>query len=356
MIENRKEFASLLKATVVPSNLPMEEQLQRYQVLQQAAKEILPPKLYRFRSCSEHSFSAFDKDELWVSTADCMNDGFDTRIYLDAKQVNEATANIVDPGKSKEVFFAAIENHPLAKAFQEIIEKARSMSDETYRLFVDETIRFIKEDTAKALLMIPSVGQQTIKFCCFSEDILSSSMWGHYASNESGFAFEYDFHGPMLAESSDPYMTRDCTLFPVIYSKERYQVATEYVVYLLQYRMINTALFNSGIWVSYPEFAQRILASGICPDLSVATKASLHKSDEWEKETEWRLFCTSSNDRDFIASKHGFCIKKPTAIYLGRRISSIHEKILRELARNKAIPVYKMELDDTSPSYVLTIA
>ena len=198
MIENRNEFASILKATVVPSDLPMAVQSQRYQVLQQAAKDILPPKLYRFRSCSEYSFSAFDKDELWVSTADCMNDGFDTRIYLDAKQVNEATANMVDPGKSKEEFFNAIEKFPMAQMFQGIIESARQMPDETYRLFVDETIRFIKEDTVKALSIIPSVGQQTIKFCCFSENILSSSMWGHYASNESGFAVEYDFHGPML--------------------------------------------------------------------------------------------------------------------------------------------------------------
>ena len=98
-----------------------------------------------------------------------------------------------------------------------------------------------------------------------------------------------------------------------------------------------------------------ILSSGIYPDISVVTKVSLHKSDEWEREAEWRLFCTSSNDYEFQTSKHSYCIKKPTALFLGRRISDINEKILRSIADSKSIPVHKMKLDDGSPSYDLSI-
>ena len=83
----------------------------------------------------------------------------------------------------------------------------------------------------------------------------------------------------------------------------------------------------------------------------MVTKISLHKSKEWEREAEWRLFCSSLNDQEFTNAKHGYCIKKPTAIYLGRRIKPINEKILRKLAEEKEIPVYKMKLDDKSATY-----
>ena len=88
--------------------------------------------------------------------------------------------------------------------------------------------------------------------------------------------------------------------------------------------------------------------------MSIATKISLHKSIEWEKETEWRMFCTSSNDVEFNNEKHGFCKKKPERIYLGRRISPINEKILVSLAKEKGVPVYKMKLEDESSTYSLT--
>jgi hypothetical protein len=44
---------------------------------------------------------------------------------------------------------------------------------------------------------------------------------------------------------------------------------------------------------------------------------------------------------------------KPSALYLGRRISSIYEKILSDIAKEKGLPIYKMSLDDDSISYDL---
>ena len=81
-------------------------------------------------------------------------------------------------------------------------------------------------------------------------------------------------------------------MFPVIYDNQRYQVPPDYIIYLLQYRIWNKALLNAGVWNQNPCFAQGVLSSVCYPDISVATKISLHKSDEWEKEAEWRLFCT----------------------------------------------------------------
>ena len=59
--------------------------------------------------------------------------------------------------------------------------------------------------------------------------------------------------------------------------------------------------------------------------------------------------------KSFNNSHHGCCIKRPTGIYLGRRISRTYEKILRLIAKEKDLPVYKMGLDDRSPAYELTV-
>ena len=56
---------------------------------------------------------------------------------------------------------------------------------------------------------------------------------------------------------------------------------------------------------------------------------------------------------DFKNNKHHPATKKATGVYLGRKISPINEKLLCLLAKEKAIPVYKMQLDDSSPKYEL---
>ena len=102
-----------------------------------------------------------------------------------------------------------------------------------------------------------------------------------------------------------------------------------------------------------PYAAQAILSSLPCPDNLISTKIALHKSNEWKHEAEWRLFCSSSDDQDFQNGAHGHFTLKPSALYLGRRISSIYEKILSDIAKEKGLPIYKLSLDDDSISYDL---
>lgn len=355
MKNDRQSFAEQLNSTIIPSNTSPDEQQIKLEALSKTAHNILPKSLFRFRSCSERSISAFDNDQLWVSTADCMNDGFDTRIYIDQREVHDQISKWTLNHIGKEEILQKIANIPyLPQEFAQAIESFKMLSEDEIKELADWVINWVLEDTAKALLQMPSVGQQTLKFCCFSENISSPYMWGIYASNESGFALEYDFTQTFNIMSPNQF-SREATLFPIIYNDKRYQVSTEYVLYLLEYRLFLTAFINSGIYQKYPEYVNWFLSTGICPDLLMATKISLYKSTEWEKEAEWRLFCTSVNDVTFQREQHSYCIKKPTAIYLGRRISQINEKILRKLAEDKALPVYRMKLDDNSVSYHLIV-
>lgn len=146
---------------------------------------------------------------------------------------------------------------------------------------------------------------------------------------------------------------RLCTCLPIIYGNSRFQVPAEYIIYMLTYRLMNTTLLMSGYANYNPYAAQAILSSLPCPDNLISTKIALHKSNEWKHEAEWRLFCSSSDDQDFQNGAHGHFTLKPSALYLGRRISSIYEKILSDIAKEKGLPIYKLSLDDDSISYDL---
>ena len=73
---NKQIFAGQLLSTSIPSNLSTIDQQKWIESLRQNAYSLLPDRLYRYRACSERSIDAFDKNELCVSTADCMNDGY----------------------------------------------------------------------------------------------------------------------------------------------------------------------------------------------------------------------------------------------------------------------------------------
>ena len=352
---DRSTFAKQLYRALIPSNMPSEEQEKILGSLQDTVYEMLPKSLYRYRTCSEHHISAFDRDELWVTTADCMNDGYDTRIYVDQNVVNKQIENLTANNDEIVGQFINISDLSfLPPQFKQAHEQMSKLTDVEIKDEINNFVRWLKDDFSGALLKVVEAGQKTAKFCCFSESIRSSYMWGIYSLNESGFALEYDFTTQPYVESSTPGHTRNSVLYPVIYSEQRYRVSAEYIVHLLKYRLAVISLINSGISNTNPEYARQFLSSIICPDNLLVTKISLHKSIEWQQEAEWRLFCTS-DDIAFQNEKFGCCIKKPKALYLGRRISEINEKILRKIADEKSIPVYKMAMDDNSPTYELEI-
>ncbi len=353
MKRDTTEFEELLNKTVVPSNVSIDDQIKAYSTLQETIKRIIPKRLFRYRNCNDMSFSAFDKDELWVSSADCMNDGYDTRVFVDMEKINQWRKELSDLALKRELLEQIGKMQSVNKPVGiDILEQLTSIPQEKYNELVDNAIKKLNDDIDYYSDKMASNIQKTMKICCFSETIESPYMWGLYADNESGFALEYDFSNTLNAEPKAYGKTRNSYIYPVIYSNKRYELPLSYAQFLIRYCSINTLLVTKGVYNTNPELAY-YLSSGICPDVTVPTKAALYKSKEWEQEEEWRLFCTSNDDQDFQTSKHGACIKKPTGLYLGRRISSINEKMLKILAHEKGIPVYKMELDDRVPTYEL---
>ena len=330
--------------------MPLEEQGTKLCALQSFAIADMPARLYRFRICNERNIDAFYKNQLWATTADCMNDAFDARVFFPKEEVKQYFESItVDTVKD----LLLNRKSSLSSEWQQLAEQSvLTLPEETLLQALTQTVDYIHTNTAQAMLETSEAAQRTIKFCCFSEKLTSPYMWGLYAANETGFCLEYDFSSMPYVSSGSLSKTIQSLLFPIVYKQERYKVPADYIIYLLINHLFNTLFDLHGIDLS---LRQMILGSVHlpCPDITVATKLALYKSTEWSGEAEWRLFCSSIDDSAFQQAKKSFVVKQPTGIYLGRRISQIYEKILCSLSAEKGIPVYKMALNDELPSYEL---
>lgn len=353
------EFEKILNDTIVRSDIPFPMQVSLNEKLNSYAQKNVPEKLFRYRKCTERSIDAFYRDRVWVSNSISMNDGFDARLYFDKnairlwrdKLLSDETLNgFKEFCQSDNSLPSELAVFPdMTNTFKNIVTLTPEQLEQNitvYRNYVNSNIELVIDSIA-------DLTQKTLKFCCLSEKINSSVMWGLYANDESGFALEYDCRNLYSSVKLENGRKRLCTCFPIIYGNRRFQVPTEYIKYLLKYRLINTILLMSDYANCYSSAAKSILSSLPCPDNLIPTKIALHKSNEWKQEAEWRLFCSSYDDQDFQDAAHGYFTMKPSALYLGRRITSIYEKILSDIAKEKGIPIYKMSLDDDSISYDL---
>jgi hypothetical protein len=175
-------------------------------------------------------------------------------------------------------------------------------------------------------------------------------MWGHYTDDATGFAVEYEFGKEcnlIFKAGNDDRYNIGCNLFPILYGNQRMD-ATEYAKYLFQISILNQLALVRGI-----QLTQQWLSMVVpCPDSFMVTKLAIKKSNDWKPEKEWRMFFTSNNMA--IASEKYSAVKmRPSAVYMGRKISPINQKIVMDIAREKAIPVYKMDINENSNTYKL---
>lgn len=353
------KFEKILNSTVLPAGLVESEQEKILAPLISFMEGKIPTKLFKYRRFSTNHLDAFFKDQVWVSTAQNMNDGFDSRLFFDKNKCIDLFMQQSSSDRVSEF----IENMKTDSSFRETASKLpgagmalQYLSLPTNYIVqgIDEAKKRITPTIIEMLENLPAITQQTVTFCCFSGTVRSASMWGQYSDNESGFCIEYDFSNSKNKYIAPSGIAISTSLYPIIYKKNRFQVPESFINYLIQYRLFFINAIYSGEYTNEREIKAQIDSVLKCPDLLMATKTSLYKSIEWQFEQEWRLFCTIVNNESNSQPFSGSIIKVPKAVYLGRRVSDTNEKIMRMLAKEKKIPVYKMKLSDDNPTYELT--
>ena len=343
MSDRKYEYENMIHTLIVPENLPDEEKGKRYQTLIDYLKANTPDRLFRFRSCKERAFKEFDQDILSFSPASEMNDDFDGMLYFDKNHIKETLVSTVTQQKISAIIRAmnngavpaVVKNRIPDNIFQQMVDALLRLTPDAINLLVSQFTDFATEDYNKRMTFISQVTQNQ-KIACLSRSVESTAMWGYYANNGTGFALSYDLRESRFLEYC---------LVPVIYSDERFN-ATEYAEWLLQQQILQRILINSNAYTLYPLFQHLIP----CPDLFMSTKILIHKATCWSHEKEWRLVFYEKNAQ---SEKYPHILKKPTALYLGRNMSAIHEKILRHIAVEKNIPVYKMMIHEEDQTYSL---
>lgn len=353
------EYKRMIHSIVVPATLSIEEQENRYQPLNDFLQNETPEKLYRFRQCNELNIDAFDKDRLFFSPGNKMNDDFDSMLYFDKEYIRSELKRSAESGLVQNVLNSIsqgkglpsdIQNRFPSEIHNEIQARMAQISltdaNKQMSLFQDFFVNQLSLNSSE----ICQIVQTSIKFACFSERIESAAMWGYYADDGKGFALAYDLRNGNFTKCN--YCNKNkqcpsscnCLLARVIYSDERFD-ASPYAAWLLGRKL----LCDQGILSPFNNSPNYLLP---CPDIFMHTKVLLHKAIAWSHEAEWRL-TFSSGSLEMNQKEHPWAEKRPTALYLGRKISQIHEKILCHIAVEKNIPVYKMTIRENESSYKL---
>lgn len=350
----REEFKSLFY-DIKYSNLDYDDfVISNLESLKSWIKDNIPSKLYRYRTISDYSIKAFEHDEIWGSSYDTFNDPLECTPCYDEGRVLEMIDDEFDLELIK-TYWNQLRSGSIPKGFLETYPK------ETLDLFINFTKKISFDDYSPALETTRNVirtffltnkdslethffnaikeREQLYLIACFSEDVLSSPMWGHYADSHKGFCLEYDIRQILTDCNQTCSDVKRCnnllfhpTIAPVIYSDSKYDASETFKAFIMN---LFLEFFTKG-------------ANPIHTDMLVSLKTLLTKSEAWSYEKEWRMFYSSGG------TKHGIIAKlKPSAIYLGNAIESHLKNQLIETSREKGIACYQMERSLNSKKYEL---
>lgn len=350
-------YKELIENTIMPGTLSANEQADRCVDLLKFVNSKIPHRLYRFRSCNERSLDSFYKDEIWFANGGEMNDDFDARIYYDRKKVKQWISSFANIDDNINILdrIVSVDSIPIEIVrkypwIKDAVNKIKTTSRDDIKQFLKQVTGLIFDNFENELQYISNVIQRGTKFACFSEKIYSDMMWGNYAANATGFAIEYEFGKENSLTFSTGINGQNmiwCNLFPILYGNERLD-ATEYAIYMLKIYILKKIMTANGF-----QYMNQLINEVIpCPDYFMVTKLAIKKSNDWKPEKEWRLFLTSNNS-DIATERFSKIVYKPSAVYLGRKISNIHQKIIMDMAKEKAIPIYKMDINNNSKKYKL---
>ena len=352
-----REYAKLMNDTALQGSLSIEEYNRLYKPLLDGIQSMIPPMLFRYRSCNELSLQPLWDDKIWLSKGNVMNDDYDALLYFDKAKITAHVLQAINEFSRFASGKVSWEELPQIVQYFFPREVLCQMREAIAHITVGDMESYLRHFEAFSRNAIkaysPKISvltQNTLKFACFSDTITSANMWGHYASSSTGFSIGYNFRGfpcvDSVGEGNSESPTR-CELFPIIYQSKRYD-ATPYAEWLLICSLVNDYFKTFSSQGNILD-AAKILP---CPDMLAPTKIMIHKSTEWKSEHEWRLMGSFATPA-LLSEEHTFVKKKACAIYLGRKISPIYARLLLDIAREKRIPVYKMFINANSKNYHL---
>lgn len=351
---NRLDSISLNNTTVAH-----EENDDVIENLSNILKEIIPEKLYRYRSFDNNNYNinALEKNEIWASSLSEMNDYFEYDPYWNPNTVLKELKNSLENTKSLN-FNTLAEDYPgFRETYGSIVNLDLLNDKETKQKIVRlneillKEIKDIIEMSKKAPGIISDMVKETMDttyVSCFSEEGCSNIMVGLYSDNAKGFILEYNTK-ELLSNCNRANCSNSwkCTtlhqspvLIPVNYKSKRYDIS----------QMLTSYIFLMAL-----EKVSHNTTNGIVPfyiDYLFPLKLAGRKQSTWRYEQEWRLVYFSNKESEIAQSKHiPLKYAVPSAIILCPKCSKEKREIIINIANKQAIPVYELVKNYNSKNY-----
>lgn len=282
--------------------------------------------LFRYRPIDDDnkSIDAFKNDRLYFSTPNHFNDPFDAVMYINQEMLISSILRDLNTG---------MEDYLSEKAKKSLSTITPENKVFFLRLLEDPQLRnkFL-QDVLREIEELKNSILENSKVICFSENHLSTLMWSHYAHYHEGFTLAYskdDLKNANVYDSDDNIIT-----IPLRLGAVRYQA-----------QMPDCGEFF------YEYFPQKLMGRPHYDYTGFFTQLMYNKTQEWSYEEEWRL-CSIRDDYSQIDHAHYISIK-PSAIFLGAKMSNKRKWQLYNIAKKKGIAVFEVWTNSQSPEFKL---
>lgn len=331
MDDKRTEFKELLDKTIVKNYDSVNSYENQIQNLRSFVHNIIPEKLYRYRKYNQDTIKDLKTFIIRPSSPQFFNDPYDCQIFIDKNEIFEKIKNAnfkyyISKWLELNPNFENLLSSEQKKSLSEAFDQSNQNLAITFKLFLPMFNKMVDEAIYQSLALI----KQITKICCFSEDVKSPLMWAHYTDSHKGFAVEYDFRNystPCVSCQNKCSQEYYESLFPIVYSIEKFNAKDFLSEYMLQIFMSN---FSKNLFIPKD-------------DILAIYKIFLHKSLDWEYEKEWRFISMCQN--------HPGIKVKPSAIYLGCKMEQSNRNELCSFARENNIPIYQMYINFSQKEY-----
>ena len=331
MDDKRTEFKELLDKTIVKNYDSVNSYENQIQNLRSFVHNIIPEKLYRYRKYNQDTIKDLKTFIIRPSSPQFFNDPYDCQIFIDKNEIFEKIQNAnfkyyISKWLELNPNFENLLSSEQKKSLSEAFDQSNQNLAITFKLFLPMFNKMVDEAIYQSLALI----KQITKICCFSEDVKSPLMWAHYTDSHKGFAVEYDFRNystPCVSCQNKCSQEHYESLFPIVYSIEKFNAKDFLSEYMLQIFMSN---FSNNLFIPKD-------------DVLAIYKIFLHKSLDWEYEKEWRFISMCQN--------HPGIKVKPSAIYLGCKMKQSNRNELCSFARENNIPIYQMYINFSQKEY-----
>ena len=309
MLDFRKQFQEIIEQSYIPFNIDKTATSDVWSNIYKLVLPNIPEKLFRYRRIDDKGYTieSFKSKTISLCHAGMFPDKYDSYLYIDQDKIHKDLKNAL-----KDALRITL-SHITQKSPEIRAEKATKICYYRECGYTDEQIidKILTDDYVDFCNNIGAAikkqesrfrnPRNSAKIACFTESVQSKYMWDRYADGYKGFAVEYEY-------------------FKQIGDKN---------------------------WLSF-------LSSIISVNQLYWYRVYLYKDrKEYEHEHEWRMiYYNLEDENDYVAIPDVGCLK---AIYYGPDISQKDKQELHQIAVEKGLKEYDVDLDTGSRRYDLRV-